>query len=145
MTQEFLVIYEEDGEGESGDELVLDVRRLRRALRTEIDIETGVTVDLDNTGSPMGLLGVIVAVVGAIFAAAATLLFATSYPEAWFENDLVAGESVRRITAGLAMVGGLLLIAGMVMTIYGRRVTAHGTVDDAHIIEKSPHARTELH
>lgn len=147
--EEFLVIYEEDRTDDQGDlegdALVLDIRRLKRALHTEIDIETGVSVELSNTSSAMGLIGVIVSFVGAVLGLAATVYFALRYPEAWFVNDEVAGEAVRRLTAILAMAGGLLLILGLVLTIYGRRVTAQGRVDDAHIVEKSAHAHTELH
>jgi hypothetical protein len=149
MSSDFLVIYEEeDGGGpdadDSDDEIVLDIRTLRQAFRHHLDVETGVLVKLHNSSSAGGFLGLILTIIGAIVAIAAVAVFASTYPQDWFKGAELAGYGLRRGTATMATVGGLLMIAGTILTAFGRRVTAHAFIDDAHIVEKSPHARPEM-
>lgn len=146
MTQDYLVILEEDGEGDQiEDEIVLDVRRMRKQLLTHVDVETAVELEVDNTSSGTGLLGLILSILGALTGLLAVFLFATTYPGDWFDAaGAIAGASVRQATAFTAIVGGLLLVAGTALTAYGRRITAQGRLRGFHLVKKTPHAKTEL-
>lgn len=145
MSEGFLVLYEEDEPEDAAgpeDELVLDLRFFRRALRQHVDIETSARIELDNTSSRLGLIGLLLSIVGAVISAAAILLYATTYPERWFDAaDKVSGDGLRTTTALLAMLGGLLLIGGTALTAYGRRVLASGRLEGAHVVAKRPHSR----
>lgn len=144
MSGDYIVIYEDDSTEDIPDEIVLDVRRLRKALLTQVDIETGVDLYIDNTSSRVGLVGLLVSIVGAVTGLVATYLFASTYPGDWFDGGAVAGQGIRQWTAILAVASGLLLVAGTALTAYGRRVTAFGQLRGFHLVKRTPHAKTDL-
>mgnify|MGYP000073640859 CR=1 FL=1 len=149
MSQEFLVIYEEDATGDEGDfeadELVLDIHMLRKAFTKQVDVETRVHIDIEGRSDPVGITGLVVSAIGAVLALAGTFVFATTYPGDWHQGAAVVGSSLRRLTATLFVLGGLSMLAGTILAASGRRVRAQGRVEEAHIVSKEPHAHVELH
>lgn len=146
MSKEFLVIYEEEADGGEfeADELVLDIHTLRKAFAKQVDVETQVHVDLEGRSDPVGMTGFLVTVLGALLSIAATVVFATTYPQDWHQGAQIIGESLRRVTATLFVLGGLAMLGGTILAASGRRVRAQGRVEEAHIVSKEPHAHTEL-
>lgn len=145
MPKEFLVIYEEADTGDQGpDELVLDIHTLRHAFRKQVEVEADVRVDMENRSDANGAIGLVVSVVGAVLAIIGLAVFVTTYPQEWYAGQAIIGDSVRRLTATLLTLGGLALVVGTILTASGRRVTAKGRIEEAHIVSKEPHSHTEL-
>ncbi len=133
---DYLVIYEDDSDDATSDELVFDVGQFRHALQHHIDLETNVSLRMDNVANKQGLTGLVLSVLGALVGLLATGIFLATYPGDWFVDGEIANDGLRLLTAGLGAMAAVLLMAGTAMTVYGRQVAAYGGLEGARIVEK---------
>lgn len=144
--RDYLVIFEEpdpDGLPED-DSLVLDIEE-GRSLRPEVDVRQIVDLELSNTTNRMGVIGFGVTVLGAIMGMALTLFVLFTYPGSWYDAaGNIRASGAPRLVIPLGAISMLVMIAGTVMTHYGKRIEARGNLSDVRIIEKSSQNRIEL-
>lgn len=139
--RDYLVVFEEpDPYGlPSDDVLVLDIDT-QRPQRPEVDVQQKLDLELTNTTSRLGTFGFVVNLVGAAIGVILMIIFPLVYPQ-----DLNSGNaSVMRFVILTAVFSVALMIAGTVLTHYGRRIQARGQLSDVRIIEKSSQNRVKF-
>lgn len=144
--RDYLVIYEEpDPYGLPTDEtLILGIQEKRRRL-PQVDVRHRVDLHLSNTTNKLGTIGFIVTVLGAVLGVVAILVFATSYPDQWYDDERqLQVSNLAQILTPLGAVATLTMIVGALMTHYGKRIEARGNLAAVRIIEKSPHNRIQI-
>jgi hypothetical protein len=145
--RDYLVIYEEpDPDGLPADDaLLLDIDAGQPVSLGEVDLEQKLDLELSNNTNRTGTVGFVAAIVGALIAVIACILFAVSYPDPWYtaNGDL---SGTRRIPATLliGVIGALTMLTGVMLTHYGRRIQARGNLSRMRIVEKSFQPRVAL-
>jgi hypothetical protein len=136
--RDYLVIFEEpDPYGlPSDDSLVLDIETQNPSPRGEVDVRQKLDLDLTNTTNWMGTLGFVTTMVGALLGVGLMIGFTAIYPDNWYSSP----NSVR-IMILLSVLCLALMIAGVVLTHYGRRIQARGVLRDMRIVEKTSQPR----
>jgi hypothetical protein len=140
--RDYLVIFEEpDPYGLPADDtLVLDIEQPNMA-RPEVDVQQKVAIELTNTTSRVGTLGIWTTGAGGLLGAVLMVLFALLYP-----HDLIGEGSHGTMRAMIlaSVLSLVLMVAGTMLTHYGRRIQARGRLSDVRIIEKAPHSKAHL-
>jgi hypothetical protein len=138
--RDYLVIYEEpDPYGlPSDDVLVLDIDA-RTPKRGEVDVQQKLELELTNTTSRLGTAGYATTLVGCVLGIILMIAFATLYPADWYPPSGSA-NTVRAMIL-LSVLTIALMIAGTVLTHYGRRIQARSRLSDVRIIEKASQNR----
>jgi len=140
MTRDFLVIYEEDDDGSANDAgFVVDVTTPRSRPVAGLEVTEAIQVDLSNTRSVLGTAGMITCAVGAILGGVSVAMFISQYPSAWDSaGGVFSSLNTVRTMTGSGLLGLIAMVAGTVMTHYGRRIRAVGHLKTVHIVEKAP-------
>lgn len=138
---DYLVIYEEpDPFGlPSDDVLVLDIDA-RTPRRGEVDVQQKLSLELTNTTSRLGTAGFATAMAGCLLGVALMVAFALLYPQDWYSGS----ASTVRAMILLSVACIALMIAGTVLTHYGRRIQASSRLSDVRIIEKASQNRASF-
>ena len=133
--RDYLVIYEEpDPYGlPSDDVLVFDIDA-RTPKRGAVDVQQKLDLELTNTTSRLGTAGFAVAMLGCVLGVVLMVMFAIIYPEDWYK---AGGATTVRSMILLSVLTIALMIAGTVLTHYGRRIQARSRLSDVRIIEKA--------
>lgn len=142
--RDYLVIFEEpDPYGLPADDtLVLDIEQPQARAFPEVDVQQKVAIELTNTTSRLGTLGFGLAIAGGVVAIILMVAFAMLYPHGLVGGGDNLGAMRAMILASvLALV---LLVAGTMLTHYGRRIKARGRLSDVRIVEKTPGSRASL-
>ncbi len=145
--RDYLVVYEEpDPDGMAmEDGVVLDIDAGSPVSLGEVNLEQKLDLELNNNTTWVGRLGFILAVVGAAFATATCIWFWVVYPEQWYvANGEVSGDWKVPATALFAVSSFLLMLAGVILTHYGRRIQARGNLSRMRIVEKAFQPRVAL-
>jgi hypothetical protein len=139
--RDYLVIYEEpDPYGlPSDDVLVLDIDA-RTPKRGEVDVQQKLDLELTNTTSRLGTAGFATTMVGCLLGIGLMIAFAVIYPQDWYSGS--AGTVRTMILLSVATIA--LMIAGTVLTHYGRRIQASSRLSDVRIIEKASQSRASF-
>jgi hypothetical protein len=145
--RDYLVIYEEpDPDGMSHDDsLLLDIDAGQPVSLGEVDLEQKLDLELSNNTNAMGTIGFVLACLGALIAVVACIMFAVSYPDPWYtpsgrlsDTRLIPGTLI------VGVLGALTMLAGVMLTHYGRRIQARGNLSRMRIVEKSFQPRVAL-
>lgn len=145
--RDYLVIYEEpDPDGLSHDDsLLLDIDAGQPVSLGEVDLEQKLDLELSNNTNAMGTVGFVLACLGALIALVACIMFAVSYPDPWYttsgrlsDTPLIPGTLI------VGVLGALTMLAGVILTHYGRRIQARGNLSRMRIVEKSFQPRVAL-
>lgn len=133
-TGDFLVIYEDDADGPD-EPFVLDMHR-KAAPRGEVEIDHDIRLGVTNTSSRVGTTGFTITIVGALVALGFMIAFGLGYPDNWFGAGDVPKEGgfVTAVMA-TALVGFVLMFAGTVLTHYGRRIRATGSLENIRVVQ----------
>ncbi len=145
--RDYLVVYEEPDEDgmTSEDALLLDIDAGQPVSLGELDVEQKLDLELSNNTNWVGRLGFVLAVVGAIIGFAILGFFGFTYPDSWYtESGEIKATSLVPTTALVAVVSVLLMLAGVVLTHYGRRIQARGQLSRIRIVEKAFQPRVAL-
>lgn len=145
--RDYLVVYEEpDPDGMAmEDPLVLDIDAGSPVTLGEVNLEQKLDLELNNNTTWVGKLGFILAVIGAVFAIGTCLWFWAVYPEEWYVPDgSVSGSWKVPATALFAVLSFLMMLAGVILTHYGRRIQARGNLSRMRIVEKAFQPRVAL-
>ena len=145
--RDYLVIYEEpDQDGMPHDDsLLLDIDAGQPVSLGEVDLEQKLDLELSNNTNQTGTVGFVLACVGALIAVIACILFAVSYPDPWYTTSgEVSGAGRIPATLLVGVVGALTMLAGVILTHYGRRIQARGNLSRMRIVEKSFQPRVAL-
>lgn len=145
--RDYLVVFEEpDPDGlPVEDGLVLDIDAGNPVSLGEVSLEQKLDLELNNNTTWVGKLGFIVAVLGSLFGVATCVWFMVIYPSQWYLPDgSVSGSWKIPATALLAVGAFLMMLAGVVMTHYGRRIQARGNLSRMRIVEKAFQPRVAL-
>ncbi len=145
--RDYLVIYEEtDPDGlPTDDGLVLDIESGKSPNLGELDVEQNVSLELSNTRNRVGTAGFSLACLGSALGVGLMGAFAWSYPGDWYSvSGRVAQSGLVQNLILLSILCLLLLVAGTVLTHYGRRIQARGNLSRVRIVEKTPHARARF-
>ena len=145
--RDYLVIYEEpDPDGLSHDDsLLLDIDAGQPVSLGEVDLEQKLDLELSNNTNAMGTIGFVLACLGALIAVIACIMFAVSYPDPWYTTSGRLSDT--RLIPGTLIVGvlgALTMLAGVILTHYGRRIQARGNLSRMRIVEKSFQPRVAL-
>ena len=138
--RDFLVVFEEpDPYGLPADDaLILDIES-EVVKRGQVDVQQKLDLALTNTTSRLGTFGFILSCVGALLGAILLILFAVNYPAGWYNaNGAVESNLFVKGTLFMAIVTTLILVAGTVLTHYGRRIHARGSLSDVRLVEREP-------
>lgn len=145
--RDYLVVYEEpDPDGLPADDgLVLDIDAGQPVSLGEVNLEQKLDLELSNNTNWVGRLGFVLAIIGALVGFGACALFAYAYPDPWYTTD---GEvSASQLVPGTLVVGvlaALTMLAGVILTHYGRRIQARGNLSRMRIVEKAFQPRVAL-
>jgi uncharacterized membrane protein len=145
--RDYLVVYEEpDPDGMPTDDgLLLDIDAGEPVSLGEVDLEQKLDLELSNNTNWVGRLGFILAIVGAVLGLALTVYYGMTYPEDWYdERGNAADTSILPGTALVAVIVVLMMLAGVVLTHYGRRIQAKGNLSRMRIVEKAFQPRVAL-
>jgi hypothetical protein len=145
--RDYLVIYEEpDPDGMMHDDsLLLDIDAGQPVSLGEVDLEQKLDLELSNNTNRTGTIGFVLAIVGAAIALLACVLFAVAYPDPWYgTNGSVSGSGMIPATVLVGIAGALTMLAGVMLTHYGRRIQARGNLSRMRIVEKSFQPRVAL-
>ena len=141
--RDYLVIFEEpDPYGLPADDtLVLDIEQPQTRAFPEVDVQQKVAIELTNTTSRLGTIGFALAIAGGVVALILMVAFAMLYP-----HGLVGGANTGAMRAMIlaSVLVLVLLVAGTMLTHYGRRIKARGKLSDVRIVEKMPESRASL-
>lgn len=145
--RDYLVIYEEpDPDGMSHDDsLLLDIDAGQPVSLGEVDLEQKLDLELSNNTNRTGTIGFGLACLGALIALVACIMFAVSYPDPWYtprgrlsDTGMIPGTLI------VGVLGALTMLAGVILTHYGRRIQARGNLSRMRIVEKSFQPRVAL-
>jgi len=145
--RDYLVIYEEpDPDGlPADDSLLLDIDAGQPVSLGEVDLEQKLDLELSNNTNRTGTVGFATACVGALIALIACIMFAVSYPDPWYTTSgELSGTGRIPATLLVGVVGALTMLAGVILTHYGRRIQARGNLSRMRIVEKSFQPRVAL-
>lgn len=145
--RDYLVIYEEpDLDGiPTDDGLLLDIDAGQPVSLGEVDLEQKLDLELSNNTNRLGTLGFALACVGAVIALAACIIFAIAYPDPWYTTSGALSETnMIPATLIVGVLGALTMLAGVMLTHYGRRIQARGNLSRMRIVEKSFQPRVAL-
>lgn len=145
--RDYLVVYEEpDPDGmPTEDGLLLDIDAGQAVSLGEVNLEQKLDLELNNNATWVGRLGFGLAVLGALFGVGTCIWFWTIYPQEWYlDNGAVSGSWKVPATALFAVGSFLLMLAGVVLTHYGRRIQARGNLSRMRIVEKAFQPRVAL-
>jgi hypothetical protein len=146
-TRDYLVIYEEpDPDGlPAEDGLLLDIDAGQPVSLGEVDLEQKLDLELSNNTNRTGTVGFGLACLGALIALVACIMFAVSYPDPWYTTSgRLSGTSMIPGTLVVGVLGALTMLAGVILTHYGRRIQARGNLSRMRIVEKSFQPRVAL-
>jgi hypothetical protein len=145
--RDYLVVYEEpDPDGlPTDDSLLLDIDAGQPVSLGEVDLEQKLDLELSNNTNRTGTVGFGLACLGALIALSACVMFAVSYPDPWYTTSGALSDT-RMIPATLVVgvLGALTMLAGVMLTHYGRRIQARGNLSRMRIVEKSFQPRVAL-
>ena len=145
--RDYLVVYEEpDPDGlPTDDGLVLDVDAGQPVSLGEVNLEQKLDLELSNNTNWVGRLGFVLSIVGAVIALIACATFASAYPDPWYttSGDL-SDTKLIPTTLLLGVAGALCMLAGVILTHYGRRIQARGNLSRMRIVEKAFQPRVAL-
>lgn len=142
--RDFLVVYEEpDDDGlPFSDTLTLDIESDAAKPRGEMEVEQKVDLELTNSTNRTGTVGFAIACVGAVLGIILMVIFSLNYPANWYDGEgEVVGSALVPFTIVSAVLVILLMITGVMLTHYGRRIKARGNLSQVRIVEKSSQAR----
>ena len=143
--RDFLVVYEEpDDDGlPANDTLTLDIESAAAIPHGEMDVEQKVDLELSNSTNRTGTVGFALACIGAFLGFVLLLIFSFNYPANWYDDDgnIVSSSALVPFTIVGAVFVILLMIIGVMLTHYGRRMKAKGNLTQMRIVEKSSQAR----
>jgi hypothetical protein len=145
--RDYLVIYEEpDPDGLSHDDsLLLDIDAGQPVSLGEVDLEQKLDLELSNNTNAMGTVGFVLAIIGALIALTACVMFAVSYPDPWYTSrGRLSDTGMIPGTLIVGVLGALTMLAGVILTHYGRRIQARGNLSRMRIVEKSFQPRVGL-
>lgn len=145
--RDYLVVYEEpDPDGmPTEDGLVLDVDAGQPVSLGEVNLEQKLDLELSNNTNWVGRLGFVLSIVGAVIALIACATFAYAYPDPWYTATGELSEtSLIPTTLLLGVAGALAMLAGVILTHYGRRIQARGNLSRMRIVEKAFQPRVAL-
>jgi hypothetical protein len=145
--RDYLVIYEEpDPDGLSHDDsLLLDIDAGQPVSLGEVDLEQKLDLELSNNTNAMGTIGFVLACLGALIAVIACIMFAVSYPDPWYTpSGRLSDTGMIPGTLIVGVFGALTMLAGVILTHYGRRIQARGNLSRMRIVEKSFQPRVAL-
>jgi hypothetical protein len=145
--RDYLVVYEEpDPDGlPTDDALLLDIDAGQPVSLGEVDLEQKLDLELSNNTNRTGTIGFVLAIVGAVIAVFACILFAVSYPDPWYTTDGALSNTGRiPATVLIGVVAALTMLTGVMLTHYGRRIQARGNLSRMRIVEKSFQPRVAL-
>ncbi|MEK6975530.1 MAG: hypothetical protein AABY18_04215 [Candidatus Thermoplasmatota archaeon] len=145
--RDYLVVYEEpDMDGMAmEDGLLLDIDAGQPVSLGEVNLEQKLDLELSNNTNWVGKLGFVLSVLGAVVGFGACVLFAISYPDPWYTAD--GNLSATRMIPGtvlVGVVGALMMLSGVILTHYGRRIQAKGNLSRMRIVEKAFQPRVAL-
>jgi hypothetical protein len=146
-TRDFLVVYEEpDDDGlPVRDSLTLDIETAAAIPHGEMDVEQKVDIELANSASRAGTVGFSLSAIGAALGFVILLVFSLNSPQNWYDADgAIRGSPLVRTTIIAAVLVLLLMIIGVILTHYGRRIKAKGNLSQVRIVERSSQARAFL-
>lgn len=145
--RDYLVIYEEpDADGLPHDDgLLLDIDAGHPVSLGEVDLEQKLDLELSNNTNMTGTMGFVLAIVGAIVALVACIMFGVSYPDPWYTSSgALSDTAMIPSTLIVGVLGALTMLAGVMLTHYGRRIQARGNLSRMRIVEKSFQPRVAL-
>lgn len=145
--RDYLVVYEEpDTDGlPTEDGLLLDIDAGQPVSLGEVNLEQKLDLELSNNTNWVGKVGFVLSIVGALIGFGACLLFASAYPDPWYTTDgELSDTSMIPGTVLIGVVGALTMLAGVVLTHYGRRIQAKGNLSRMRIVEKAFQPRVAL-
>ncbi|HUR26532.1 MAG TPA: hypothetical protein VM327_11015 [Candidatus Thermoplasmatota archaeon] len=145
--RDYLVIYEEpDPDGLAHDDsLLLDIDAGQPVSLGEVDLEQKLDLELSNNTNAMGTVGFILACLGALVAVVACIMFAVAYPDPWYTSSgQLSSTNLIPGTLIVGVLGALTMLAGVMLTHYGRRIQARGNLSRMRIVEKSFQPRVAL-
>ncbi|MHB1262449.1 MAG: hypothetical protein ACYC2H_12120 [Thermoplasmatota archaeon] len=145
--RDYLVIYEEpDSDGMAHDDsLLLDIDAGQPVSLGEVDLEQKLDLELSNNTNAMGTVGFVLACLGALVAVSACIMFAVSYPDPWYTSSgRLSDTNMIPGTLIVGVLGALTMLAGVILTHYGRRIQARGNLSRMRIVEKSFQPRVGL-
>lgn len=145
--RDYLVVYEEpDPDGMHPDDaLLLDIDAGQPVSLGEVDLEQKLDLELSNNTNRTGTVGFVLAIVGAVIALIACVIFAVAYPDPWYTTSgSVSGSGLIPGTVLVGIIGALTMLAGVILTHYGRRIQARGNLSRMRIVEKSFQPRVAL-
>lgn len=123
MSQDYLVVYEEDIEGPAFDEVVIDVARKQEKPK---HFDADFSIKVTNKAGVFATIGLIMALLGGLVSIFTAIFYILNYPQEWWDAP---GDSIPRLTAALAIIGVLLLIVGNLLVGFGRQLHAFGTLN----------------
>jgi uncharacterized membrane protein len=145
--RDYLVIYEEpDPDGLPADDaLLLDIDAGQPVSLGEVDLEQKLDLELSNNTNSTGTVGFGLAILGALVAVVACIMFAVSYPDPWYTTSgALSGTGMIPATLIVGVLGALTMLVGVILTHYGRRIQARGNLSRMRIVEKSFQPRVAL-
>ncbi len=136
--QDFLVFYEDDDDG-SEDAIVVDIHSVQKRLQAELDLEADIQVGLENRSARSGTMGLWLTTGGLVLGIAGLALFLLNYPASWYDGGVAARTTVQVASMALGVVSFLLMVPGVFLTIFGRRILVSGRLEEIHVVEKNLH------
>jgi len=136
--QDFLVFYEDEDDG-SDDALVVDIHSVQKRLQAELDLEADIEVGLENRSARSGAVGLWLTVAGSVLGIVGLALFLLNYPDSWYDGTVAARTTVQVAAMALGVVSFLLMVPGVLLTIFGRRILVSGRLQEIHVVEKNLH------
>lgn len=139
--RDFLVFIEEDDDGTAPeDRIVLQVETpVQRPVR-ELEVNPEIELRIENTGGATARIGLAIGILGTALTLIGILAFSLTYPQRWFDarGALQHTEPLLRLTGALTAVGGVALVAGALLTFYGRRLQARAELVSLRVVERGP-------
>src|SRR5205085_10668502 len=100
---------------------------------------------LTNTTNMLGTVGFTTTLLGALLAVGLMVYFAIQYPSSWYSaTGAISDFGQVRTMILLAVLALLTMIVGTMMTHYGKRIQARGSLSDVRIIEKTPQSQVKF-
>lgn len=145
--REYLVFVEEEDDGTPAeDRIVLTLDGAEARPTRELEVHPEIDLRIENAGGATARLGLALSIVGTVLSLVGVVVFSLTYPQRWFDarGSLLHADPLLRTTAALSAVGGILLVAGALLTFYGRRVQARAELVSLRVVERAPAAKRDL-